>query len=540
MTGRMVAMTSWFRRRQQQESGASTPVVIPRAWRYGGPTSDTASASSSLSSLTAAAARVGGKGADKDEARRLARGNERAGEAWDMYDQVGELRYVANAIAGRMGQAELYTEVDGKRQDPDDDPILALITSQMTERLGLNLFVAGGGWLIGLPKGEKEGRTNSEWIICSTIEVKESGQKTTIRGKEYDTNKVYMQRIWDPHPAVWEQPDSPVLSALPVLREIVGLTQHISAQIDSRLAGAGVYWIPNEILSNPKVPANNGQQNFSDNPVLNAIMNAMLLPMEDRSNASSVVPLLLGAPGDWIDKIRFDSFATPFDENTKELLDGAIRRLALNLDAPPELLLGMGDSNHWAAWLVRDEVVQIHVSPRLDLVTDAYTTAFYRPILTQLQKADDNSLPAYLKTVDPENVDVKADVSGLVQRPNRLADASQLHAVNAINDKALRDAGGFEETDAPSSNERAIALALQVGAGNPQLLDNLPEIVAAIKAVLDGSPETGPGVVQSQREAGSLRPLVPANATNPAVTTTPEEAKPLAEQDTLPRAGAPV
>ena len=35
-------------------------------------------------------------------------------------------------------------------------------------------------------------------------------------------------------------PDSPVRAALPILRELVGLTQHVSAQIDSRLAGAGM------------------------------------------------------------------------------------------------------------------------------------------------------------------------------------------------------------------------------------------------------------------------------------------------------------
>jgi hypothetical protein len=450
------------------------------------------------------------------------------------------MRYVANAIAGRMAQAEVYVSVGGERQDdPEGDPILSLITSQMVERLGLNLFVAGGGWLLGLPKkeGSGEGRGEARWVVRSTVEVTRANGKVTVDGAEYDESQSYMERIWDPHPAFHEQADSPVRAALPVLREIVGLTQHTGAQIDSRLAGAGVYWIPNEILNNPKVPSTAdgpAQAQFSQNPVLNAIMTAMLLPMEDRSNASSIVPLLMGAPGEHISNIRFDTFATPFDEHTTALLEAAIRRLALGMDAPPELLLGNADSNHWAAWLTRDEVVQAHVAPRLDLVTDAFTTGFYRPILRQLQEKDRDSLPGHLRTVDPEDVELGADVSGLVLRPNRLADASQLHAVDAVGDKALREAGGFDETDAPGSDERALKIAIAVATANPQLLDNMAEIVATVKALLDGTPGTGPDAVQSQREPGTLRPLVPANAANAANGAAPA---PIQEVDQPPAGG---
>jgi hypothetical protein len=198
----------------------------------------------------------------------------------------------------------------------------------------------------------------------------------------------------------------------------------------------------------------------------------------------------------------------------------------------------MGGSNHWAAWLVRDEVVQIHVAPRLELICDALTTGWYRPIMEQM---GDPNPAAYV---------IKADVSGLVQRPNRLADASQLHAVNVLGDKALREAGGFEETDAPSSQERAIAVALQVATQNPQLLDNMSEVVKAVMAVLDGTPASGPGELQSAREPGTLKPLVPGNENNtapasngstaPNGTPTNGQEAPLREADSLPQAGSPV
>jgi hypothetical protein len=549
-----VARVTWFSRKRRE---AEVTVAVPPAWRYGGPTSDNSRGSTTLTverrgdmtSVTAAAARL----TDERVKRQEAQYDSRQAEAWAMYDEVGELRYVANAIAGRCGQVELYLTLDGERVDPDDeaaDP-LSLITQQVMERMALNLFVGGAGYLVGIPKGVKtveeqrssaregggpaaispegEPQTGSEWLVCSVQELRREGtgrdRKVTVRGEQYREEDVYIERVWDPHPARWEEADSPVLSALPVLREIVGLTQHTGAQIDSRLAGAGVYWIPNTILQSAKVPeTEEGQTTFSDNPVLNAIMTAMLTPMQDRSSAASVVPLLMGAPGDAIGQIRFDSFSTPFDENTKDLLEAAIRRLAQNLDAPPELLLGMGGSNHWAAWLVRDEVVTIHVAPRAELFCDALTTGWYRPIRKQLDEARKAADPAYVP-VDPERYEVHADVSGLVQRPNRLGDAQALHAVRAIGDKALREAGGFEDGDAPTSREIAVAVALQVAQGNPQLLDNMAEIVRAVEALLDGTPETGPEEQSSAREPGSLTPLVPQNSgQRPLVPTAPNGA----------------
>lgn len=532
---------TWFSRRRDQP-----PPLTPSAWRFGGPTSDSSSGSTSL---TAAATRV--------TEEKVKRGNKSHDtwqeEAWAMYDQVGELRYVSNAIASRMGQARLYVEVNGKEVEyendgdaQESDPILDLITPQMIERLGLNLFVGGAAYLAGLPLGDNEkdlvadsslsvgtnpdSGTETVWVVLSSLEVKRSNGKVEIRGEEYKEDEVYLERIWDPHPARWEDADSPVRSALPVLRELVGLTQHVSAQIDSRLAGAGVYWIPNSILTSGKNPTSTeGQTTFSENPVLNAIMQGMLLPMEDRSNAAAVVPLLMGAPDESIAKIRFDSFATPFDKNTGALREEAIRRLGLNLDAPPELLQGMGDANHWGMWLVRDEVIQAHVSPRLDLICDALTTGFYRPILEQQGKTD------------PESYVVKADVSHLVQRPNRLADASQLHQVGVLSDDALREAGGFEKVDAPTSKEKAINMALQVAAANPQLLDNMPEIVAAVTALLDGTPNTGPGMLQSAREPGTLVPIRPNQAlpTPAAPAAQSGQPAPISEAEGQPASGNP-
>lgn len=432
------------------------------AWIYGRPGTDTSG--SIRNALTAAAQPMNEQTSGR---RTKANRNSRDVEVWAIYDQVGELHYVSNAISGRTAQAELYVQQNDKRLK--SDKILEKITPQIVERLALNLYVAGEAFLLGVPSDNGK---DTEFYAASKHEVSSkdnSAKEIEFRGKKYDRKTIFFIRIWDPHPAYWERPDSPVLAALPILRELVGMTQSVGAQIDSRLAGAGVMWIPQTILKNPTVPSDQGQQ-FDDNPVLNAIMNAMLAPIEDRSNASAVVPLLLGAPDDAIEKIKYMTFATPFDGETKELRDEAIRRLALSLDAPPELLLGLGDSSHWNAWIVREDVVQTHIVPRLELITDALTREFYRPLLkAQNPKAN------------VEEYEILSDVSQLIQRPNRLEDASVLHEAGVLNDESFLEAGGYTDQE---GTDRAVELTVKVCSQYPQLLDNMPEVEAAFRSVL--------------------------------------------------------
>jgi hypothetical protein len=452
------------RRRWGRRKASATPV---QAWAFNGPTTDAA--------LTAAAASV----------QKIKRETKTSldeswqPEAWQYYDQVGELRFVSNALASRMSEAKIEVWLDGEQIE--DDEILPLVTRALVRRLGLNLYVAGSAYWVGIPTEDK---SDIDWQVCSTQELKVADNRVTIGQKEYRLDEIYLDRIWDPHPANWLAADSPVRSALPTLRELVGLTQHVSAQIDSRLAGAGILWVPNSILQSGQAPASQPSPSYSENPILNAIMTAMLTPIEDRESASAVVPLLLGAPDDAIGKIRYDTFSTPFDKETKSLRDEAIRRLALSLDAPPELLSGMGDANHWTGWLIADEVIQAHVVPRLSLICEGL--GHWYNAVKETQKDD--------RAGDYE---LRADVSHLTQRPNRFADANTLYAAGVLSDEAYMEAGGFNaEMDKPDSQESAIRYAIQVALGNPQLVDNLPELFAAFQALLDGTPETGPVVAE--------------------------------------------
>lgn len=481
---------------------------------------------SPLNSLVASARRVTGK--QVKDRRGFGKPEAWQDDAWEMYDLVGEQRFLANTLANRMAQAKFY--VGRVADDPLEAPepldtdehvasvafdkfgASAAMRAQMISRMGVNLFIPGDGYFVGIPKwllpdSEEEEPDDGgepltslddlEWKMLSVSEVTRQQDDVLLRFGEEKADQVvvhpddiFLIRVWRPHPRRWWQADSPTRSSLGVLRELVGLTMHISAQVDSRLAGAGILVVPQSARRAIAI-ATGLDPDTDEDPFTEALMEAMMTAIADRSSASAVVPLVITVPDDATGLFQHITFATPLDTEARNLRDEAIRRLALGEDAPPELLLGTGGMNHWGAWLVREDVVTTHLEPPLALICDAVTTQFLWPVLIE-QGMDPDEAHEYV---------VWYDVSHLVQRPNRLADANALHDKGVLSDDTLREAAGFGETDAPPQINRAVEIAIEMARANPALVDNMAEIIAAFEAVLNPQ-TTNIGTIPDAPEAG--------------------------------------
>lgn len=480
-------------------------------------------------------------------------------DAWEMYDLVGEQRFLAATLAGRMSQARLYvgqidpdepTETPEAAESPEVQAVLnafgasAATRQQILNRLSINLFVAGDGWIAGIPKtmipeSLKIGPVNDDaepagpqfvdpsqvndgsdlsiddldWRMLSVSEVSSNagGQVTLTLGETEaekivcDPDEIFLIRVWRPHPRRWWEADSPTRSSLPVLRELVGLTMHISAQVDSRLAGAGLLIVPQSAQRALQRAAGLADDDETDQ-FTEALMEAMLTPIQDRGNASALVPLVVTVPDEVTAMFQFITFAKPLDSEARSLRDEAIRRLALGQDAPPELLLGTSGMNHWGAWLVREDVVTTHLEPPLALICDALTTQYLWPVLID-QGMEPSEARKYV---------VWYDVSHMVVRPNLSTDAMELHQRGAISDEALRTSTGFDESDAPMADVELpveVKMALELVRSAPGLIGNpgLPAVVAQIKAAIEGAavpytdpvaPAAEPDVAESPVPAG--------------------------------------
>ena len=456
-----------------------------------------------LNSLVAAAAHITGRKVRHTSARQRWQD-----EAWAMYDQVGELRYVANVLAQAASRARIFAahlphgQDDPDAIDPDDDTPLgiqarevvsdfaggAVSRAEVLRRLIIHLFVPGDGWLVGLPANlldlagpEADDTTLPEFgplgpenltidqlvwhsLSVEEVRVQPSGNVVVDIGggrREFPGDQVMLVRVWRPHPRRWWQADSPVRANLPVLRELVGLTKHVGASIDSRLAGAGLLILPSSVevvghVADPEPGGEDGQD-----PFVKALMDAMVTPIEDRDSAAAVVPLPIKVPDEAVGNIQHLTFHTPFDERAKELRDEAIRRLALGLDAPPEVLLGLGATNHWSAWQIEESTIKTHIEPVLALVCDALTTDYLWPTLEEAGVAEDMA----------REFVVWFDTTDLVMRPDRQADALKLYEQGELSGDALRRESGFGPDDAPEAVDRATDTALKMMSQMPSLAE---------------------------------------------------------------------
>lgn len=464
--------------------------------------------------------------AQRITSRTIAGGSNRAGkasewqkDAWEMFDLIGEQRFLTTTLAGRASQARLFV---GKLPSDDplgepvpvDDPVLqglldaigraATGRAQLVLRMVMNYFIAGEGYLVGFPpsliakvRGEDVSSlpapadaliTELEWRTLSidefnyktekTVEVKlaESGGKAI----EVNVDEIYPIRSWRSHPQKAWQADSPTRSSLPVLRELVGLTMAIGAQTDSRLAGAGVFIVPDSARK-AMLRAMGEPETSPEDPIADALLDAMSTAIENRSSAASFTPIVLTVPDESTEKFKHITFSSAFDKEMRPLREESIRRMALGQDAPPELLLGVGGMNHWGAWLVREDVVTTHLEPPLALFCDSVTTQYLRPIMRTLGYSD----------AEIDDTVIWYDVSHMIVRPNRGTDAQAVYDKGELSGEALRRENGFDENDAPAVigvPDPAVDMAFQLVTAAPSLMQvpGLPAIVEQIRAIQSG------------------------------------------------------
>ena len=387
--------------------------------------------------------------------------------AWAHYEHCGELRFACNWLGNSLSRARLYAAT---QPDPEADPVplpdthpaavaLAALCggrdgqAAMLQRLGTHLTIPGESFLVGWDDPESG---QQEWATLCSEEIRQkTGDKVEITrlGEDYELpENALIIRIWRPHPRRHWEADSPARGLEVILNELEKLTQHVVAQAESRLAGAGLLCLPLGTVF-PPPPAPPQPPGIDPDPVpatahdqlgafIESLTEAMVKPIEDRDDANAIVPIIIQAEGDQLEHIRHISFATPLSAEAMQLREEAIKRLATGLDMPAEVLTGMGESNHWSAWQIDESGVRIHVEPVLGLICQALTIGYLRPVLGA--EADTGPHPPM----------IWYDAAELKQRPDRSGAAADLYDRGELSGEALRRESGFGEPDAPPEDER--------------------------------------------------------------------------------------
>ncbi|WNM68767.1 portal protein [Gordonia phage Soos] len=416
-------------------------------------------------------------------------------DAWTFFNCVGELRYICSWLTNALSRCTLVpSDINPETGQPtgetEDQMVAETIAdiaggpagqSQLLGRLATFLTVPGEGYIAIIVREGQE-----EWHVLSKEEVtKKSGggdiEIVLDDGEKYvlndDTDT--LARVYRPHPRNAQFADSPIRASLPTLREMVRLGQWVEATAKSRLAGNGIFVVPNE-MSLPKSGAPQGDhpqtdpdapglppvtpsefptdnimydQSAGPSEVMQALIDAGSTAIQQPDTAAALLPLVMQGPGEWLDKMQHITFSTEFTEVVIKLREAATRRLALTVDVPAEILLGTGDMNHWSAWQVEESAIKLHVEPLLTLICDAITEHILRPLL---------ELKGH---PDPQSVMVWYSTTGLTMRPNRSADAKDAYDRRIIDGDTYRKELGYDDTNAikvPKTDDERFALALQL------------------------------------------------------------------------------
>lgn len=394
--------------------------------------------------------------------------------AWLWYDTIGEFRFACSWVGNVLSRAVL-TVMQGDKavtSGPALDALHALFggrdgQKEMFRQLGIQFTVAGEAYIVAQDGGEEP--TDRWWVVAAS-ELSKTGDTFKIGKKEIDNPLVI--RLWRPHPRKNNDPDSPARAVLPVLSEIDGLTKHVSAQIDSRLAGAGILLLPDNIsfatTATSGDQADGSEGLLAIDPFLDELMQTMMTAIKNREDPSALVPILLQANGEYLDKVRHLTFSTPLDEQSIELRKEAIRRLALGMDMPPEVLTGTGEVNHWGAWQIEDASIKAHTEPLLQIIVQSLTEGYLWPYLEDSMDED-----------AAREFHFSADTSQMRLRPDRSKEAIELYDRGVLSPKALITENGFQPGDAMTDVERTEFFKRKVASGQ-----TTPELVSAALSLL--------------------------------------------------------
>lgn len=448
-------------------------------------------------SLTAAAAPPKGP-----QAQFLRHPDKWQNEVWGYYDSLGEFNYGVWWLSNMLSRVRIRA---AKLQPDQDEPEIVTTgpaaelmmnfgggvtgQAQIMKRLTTQLSVPGEGYLIG------EVRNGSEqWMVRSVDEIRsQSGgyyvidEESVNAGQDWRAlaDESLVVRVWRPHDRYYHLADSPARSAREIMRELELVNRKIVAEYLSRIASAGMLAFPDELT----FPV---REEFADseNPMMAEWIELASEAIKKPGTASAVVPLPVTGPAEYLKEIRFVDFHTVGDLHIIAKRDSAIKRLATKLDMPAEILLGMGDVNHWGAWQLEEGALKTHIAPVAELICDSLTRGYLKP---RLEASGE----------DPADWVVWYDMSELALRPDRSENAATAYDRMELSASAFRREVGFDEDDAPGPEElEQIGLKLLVRTvpnAAPEALNRLigKDVLAPPAPPGTAVPPAGPGGPQN-------------------------------------------
>jgi len=391
-------------------------------------------------------------------------------EAYGFYNVIGEVAYVISKTADTVAMCDIVPIVDdesiapgGWRETPDDRVLRVWKAftgargdkKELYRKAAMHYQIGGESFLVGSNIKDRHGLEGGVlWQFLSPLEITvEGGGRSVKRTYNYagmqpvELKDTYVARLWRSAPDFEQQPDSALKHSLPIMNELVLLSQVVDAIAKTRLP-AGILFVPDEMSFGSYDETEDDSDETDDiDPLTQELTEQLTAVVENRASAASLVPLIMRGPAEFADKIKLIDVARDLDKAFIDLRIHLLSRLATSLDIPPEMMTGVGGLNHWSSFNIDSNFVNRHVKPIGESLAEFLTTAYLRPMLIQFEGMTDEEAATFSLHFDPAKVVARADTG-----PNaRLAfDRGEIKAVAFLREN------GLDEADAPDREERKI------------------------------------------------------------------------------------
>jgi hypothetical protein len=407
-------------------------------------------------------------------------------EAWEYYDLIGEIKYVANLIASVTSRVNLYIGYveksanvpsdieDVEKLDPDfvqnAEDILYLLesgnggTAGLLRSAALNLFITGECWLVNEPARFSTNEP-SKYQIRSIEEITvTAGRNATVAIKPRRDAKPadfiplpsngFASRIWRNHPRFSDEADSSLRGVLDVCDQLLIMDRAASASAKSRM-NAGLLFVPDGLSNVTQVEGEMSPEGIPqevtdmDESFEEELIAGLIAPVEDISSAASLVPTVIRGPDELGDKIRHITFERSVDQHHELRSDRLLDRILSGLDVPKDVAAGMSNVKYANAIVIEEQLYKAHIEPLILLIADCLTIGFLRPALRK-QGWDEDIVNRAVVWYDPSEITAK---------PSRAEASVTLYDKKIIGAEAVLRANGFTPADAPTDLERVQRMA---------------------------------------------------------------------------------
>lgn len=393
-------------------------------------------------------------------------------DAFTYNELIAEIGYLHNLTANLVSVAELRVVEEAwvgnevVANESDDIRAIRVMRAftgpqggqkELKRRAALHLQIAGESYLLGTPLKDKVNRPGGfSWEFASTEEIRVTSSTTgkkTVKRNMFGTGdkdsgfvdvEAFIARMWRPDPRFSQRADSPMKRVLPICRELVVLSEVVDAVAKSRLS-AGMLFVPEELSFGP-VNENEGSDNTDDlDEFVETLMQHMSAPVEDRTSAAGLVPLVVRGASEFGKEIKLIDLARNLDSTYQSLREELLNRIARGLDAPPEVLTGKASLNHWSAYSVDTEFITHHVNPLGEIIAEFITVAYLRPMLIQYENLSELEAQRFHLVFDARSLTARAD-----EGPAATAAWDRL----ALSDDSYLRSNGFDVESYPDEDER--------------------------------------------------------------------------------------